>query len=81
MQHRVVDAQGPVLVADLEQVQAVVPPVVDVQEVALLPVVRPRVQEPQPGREPALHLVRVRDGVDAPHVGRVPLDGFLADGE
>ena len=28
----------------------------------------------------ALHLVAVHDGVDRPHVGRVPLDGLQADG-
>ncbi len=77
--HPVVDGQGAVRVAGLEQVEGVVPGVVHVEEVAVLPVGRPFAHEPDAVGHTPGHFVGVHHRVDAPDVVAVALHRRLAE--
>ena len=75
----VVHGQRDVRAVGLEGVQAVVPPVVDPEEVAVVEVLDPLVHEPEPVAEASLHLVRVSYRVDRPDVRTVEADRLQPD--
>ena len=64
----VIDAEGAIGVAGLQQVQGEVPGVVHIEKVARGPVLLALLHESHTVGDEALHFVGVDHGMDAPHV-------------